>query len=81
MRLLQHESALRFDSRIRSRVSLSLFNPCAFPDVLIPSGAKNLSAEQTHELHDDIERYLTLEVSEVNLDFWTVRFFFSAPVE
>ncbi|KAF8803821.1 hypothetical protein BYT27DRAFT_6720599 [Phlegmacium glaucopus] len=31
----------------------------------------NLSAEQTHELHDDIDRYLALEVSEVNLDFWT----------
>jgi hypothetical protein len=23
-------------------------------------------------LHDDIERYLTLEQSEVNIDFWTV---------
>ncbi|KIM45882.1 hypothetical protein M413DRAFT_440936 [Hebeloma cylindrosporum] len=31
----------------------------------------NLSSEQTHELHDDIQRYLALERSEVNLDFWT----------
>ncbi|KDR83408.1 hypothetical protein GALMADRAFT_640022 [Galerina marginata CBS 339.88] len=31
----------------------------------------SLSSEQTHELHDDIERYLTLETSDVNLDFWT----------
>ncbi|KAF8165025.1 mid region of cactin-domain-containing protein [Crassisporium funariophilum] len=31
----------------------------------------NLSSEQTRELHDDIERYLALEASEVNLDFWT----------
>lgn len=33
---------------------------------------QSLSREQTHELHDDIERYLTLEQTEVNLDFWTV---------
>ncbi|KAF8974644.1 mid region of cactin-domain-containing protein [Flammula alnicola] len=31
----------------------------------------SLSSEQTHELHDDIERYLALETSDVNLDFWT----------
>ncbi|KII95810.1 hypothetical protein PLICRDRAFT_170410 [Plicaturopsis crispa FD-325 SS-3] len=31
----------------------------------------SLSNEQVEELHDDIERYLTLEQSEVNLDFWT----------
>lgn len=33
---------------------------------------QNLTLEQTQELHDDIERYLTLEDSEVNIDFWTV---------
>ncbi|KIJ70339.1 hypothetical protein HYDPIDRAFT_23454 [Hydnomerulius pinastri MD-312] len=31
----------------------------------------NLSPDQVEELHEDIERYLTLEDSEVNLDFWT----------
>ncbi|THV05472.1 hypothetical protein K435DRAFT_745229 [Dendrothele bispora CBS 962.96] len=31
----------------------------------------NLSNEQVEELHDDIERYLTLEQSETNIDFWT----------
>ncbi|KAF8076113.1 mid region of cactin-domain-containing protein [Lyophyllum atratum] len=31
----------------------------------------NLTMEQVEELHDDIERYLTLEETEVNLDFWT----------
>jgi hypothetical protein len=35
---------------------------------------QNLSGEQTQELHDDIERYLSLERSEVNIDFWTVSF-------
>ncbi|RDB23213.1 Cactin [Hypsizygus marmoreus] len=31
----------------------------------------NLTTAQVEELHDDIERYLTLEQAEVNLDFWT----------
>ncbi|KAF5321974.1 hypothetical protein D9619_001008 [Psilocybe cf. subviscida] len=31
----------------------------------------NLSSDQTHELHDDIERYLVLENSDANIDFWT----------
>ncbi|KAI0320612.1 mid region of cactin-domain-containing protein [Amylostereum chailletii] len=31
----------------------------------------NLSADQVDELHADIERYLTLEESETNIDFWT----------
>ncbi|TRM68403.1 mid region of cactin-domain-containing protein [Schizophyllum amplum] len=31
----------------------------------------NLTPEQTEELHEDIERYLTLEHSDVNIDFWT----------
>ncbi|KAJ6627559.1 mid region of cactin-domain-containing protein [Mycena sp. CBHHK59/15] len=31
----------------------------------------NLSSEQVEELHDDIERYLTLEQTDVNIDFWT----------
>ncbi|TFK43218.1 mid region of cactin-domain-containing protein [Crucibulum laeve] len=31
----------------------------------------NLSTEQTEELHEDIERYLTLEHADTNLDFWT----------
>ncbi|KAF8845733.1 hypothetical protein BDN67DRAFT_1006997 [Paxillus ammoniavirescens] len=31
----------------------------------------NLSSNQVEELHDDIERYLSLEDSEVNIDFWT----------
>ncbi|KAK1227438.1 hypothetical protein PQX77_009585 [Marasmius sp. AFHP31] len=31
----------------------------------------NLSGNQVEELHDDIERYLTLEQDEVNIDFWT----------
>ncbi|KAJ7591325.1 mid region of cactin-domain-containing protein [Mycena floridula] len=32
---------------------------------------KNLSNDQISELHDDIERYLSLEQSDVNIDFWT----------
>ncbi|CAL1700554.1 unnamed protein product [Somion occarium] len=31
----------------------------------------SLSPQQVEELHDDIERYLRLEQSEVNIDFWT----------
>ncbi|KAI6117625.1 mid region of cactin-domain-containing protein [Pisolithus croceorrhizus] len=31
----------------------------------------NLNPTQVEELHDDIERYLSLEESEVNIDFWT----------
>ncbi|KAI6097436.1 mid region of cactin-domain-containing protein [Pisolithus croceorrhizus] len=31
----------------------------------------NLNPTQVEELHDDIERYLNLEESEVNIDFWT----------
>ncbi|KAF8528989.1 mid region of cactin-domain-containing protein [Hysterangium stoloniferum] len=32
---------------------------------------ENLELAQTEELHEDIERYLTLETSKVNIDFWT----------
>lgn len=28
--------------------------------------------EQTEELHDDIQKYLSLETKDVNIDFWTV---------
>ncbi|KAG2043106.1 mid region of cactin-domain-containing protein [Suillus americanus] len=31
----------------------------------------SLSPDQIDELHDDIERYLSLETSEVDIDFWT----------
>ncbi|KAG6838006.1 hypothetical protein H0H93_008400 [Arthromyces matolae] len=31
----------------------------------------NLTVPQVEELHNDIQRYLTLEASDVNLDFWT----------
>ncbi|CCM01723.1 uncharacterized protein FIBRA_03788 [Fibroporia radiculosa] len=31
----------------------------------------SLSPEQVEELHDDIEKYLRLEQSEVNIEFWT----------
>ncbi|KAH0839716.1 mid region of cactin-domain-containing protein [Lanmaoa asiatica] len=31
----------------------------------------NLSPDQVEELHDDIERYLSLEDSDINIDFWT----------
>ncbi|KAG1753792.1 mid region of cactin-domain-containing protein [Suillus paluster] len=31
----------------------------------------NLSPDQIDELHDDIERYLSLETSDVDIDFWT----------
>lgn len=34
---------------------------------------QNLSPDQVEELHDDIERYLLLEDSDINIDFWTVR--------
>lgn len=33
---------------------------------------QSLSLEQMGELHEDIEKYLTLEHSEINIDFWTV---------
>lgn len=36
---------------------------------------QNLSPNQVEELHDDIERYLSLEDSDINIDFWTVRRF------
>jgi hypothetical protein len=36
---------------------------------------QNLADEQVVELHDDIERYLSLEVSEVKIEFWKVRTF------
>ncbi|TFY80751.1 hypothetical protein EWM64_g3261 [Hericium alpestre] len=32
---------------------------------------RSLSPDQVEELHDDIERYLSLEQSDVNIDFWT----------
>lgn len=32
---------------------------------------ENLTPAQVEELHDNIERYLTLEKSEVNIEFWT----------
>lgn len=35
--------------------------------------SQNLELVQTEELHDDIQRYLSLETSTVNIDFWTVR--------
>ncbi|KAJ7937318.1 mid region of cactin-domain-containing protein [Mycena leptocephala] len=31
----------------------------------------NLSSSQVEELHEDIERYLTLEQTNTNIDFWT----------
>ncbi|KAG6841312.1 hypothetical protein C0991_012311 [Blastosporella zonata] len=31
----------------------------------------NLTVPQVEELHNDIERYLTLEESKLNIDFWT----------
>jgi hypothetical protein len=31
----------------------------------------NLSPNQVHELHDDIEHYLSLETDEANIEFWT----------
>jgi len=31
-----------------------------------------LTTVQVEELHEDIQTYLTLEQSEVNMDFWTV---------
>lgn len=50
-----------FDVRV-TRNSLSLL--IDFP--------QSLSNDQVDELHDDIERYLTLEQTDVNIDFWTV---------
>ncbi|EUC66331.1 cactin, partial [Rhizoctonia solani AG-3 Rhs1AP] len=37
----------------------------------IDDGLGNLSLEQTEELHDDIQKYLSLEQSQTNIDFWT----------
>ncbi|KAJ7047638.1 mid region of cactin-domain-containing protein [Mycena alexandri] len=31
----------------------------------------NLTSDQVEELHEDIERYLTLEQTNTNIDFWT----------
>ena len=33
---------------------------------------QSLTPQQVEELHDDIEKYLRLEQSETNLEFWTV---------
>ena len=33
---------------------------------------QNLSLEQTEELQDDIEKYLSLEQVDLHIDFWTV---------
>lgn len=33
---------------------------------------QSLTPQQVEELHDDIERYLQLEHSETNIEFWTV---------
>lgn len=41
------------------------------PDLNLTS-TQNLSTDQVEELYDDIERYLGLEKSETNIDFWTV---------
>jgi hypothetical protein len=38
---------------------------CNFPP-------QSLSLPQIEELHDDIERYLSLEQGDINIDFWTV---------
>ncbi|GJJ07442.1 hypothetical protein Clacol_001644 [Clathrus columnatus] len=32
---------------------------------------ESLGLSQTEELHDDIQRYLSLETSNINVDFWT----------
>ncbi|KAF8605467.1 hypothetical protein BDV93DRAFT_470618 [Ceratobasidium sp. AG-I] len=32
---------------------------------------ENLSLEQTEELHNDIQKYISLEHSQTNIDFWT----------
>ena len=46
---------------------------CIFhPRLSVPHVVQNLSPDQVHELHDDIEHYLSLEKSEVNIEFWTV---------
>jgi hypothetical protein len=42
-------------------------------DQLSSSEPQNLSPDQVEELHDDIERYLSLEDADINIDFWTVR--------
>ena len=34
--------------------------------------SQSLTPEQVEELHEDIEKYLRLEQSETNLEFWTV---------
>jgi hypothetical protein len=39
----------------------------------VNAAPQNLSGQQIEELHDDIERYLSLEHVDVNIDFWTVR--------
>lgn len=40
----------------------------------LTSNVQNLSLEQTEELHDDIQKYLSLELEDRNIDFWTVSF-------
>ena len=42
-------------------------------DQLNSSEPQNLSPDQVEELHDDIERYISLEDSDISIDFWTVR--------
>lgn len=42
---------------------------------------QSLTPVQVEELHDDIEKYLRLEQSEINIEFWTVSFVFELSVK
>jgi hypothetical protein len=45
---------------------------CCILEDMSSQPLQNLTPAQTEELHDDIENYLRLELSDANMDFWTV---------
>jgi hypothetical protein len=61
----------------------NIFDVGSFPAsgrILYLPHLQNLSSQQVDELHDDIQHYLTLEKSDYNLEFWTVRSFTHPPL-
>lgn len=62
-------------------LEIDIDEPYNITEVSIAAGSRcyihltsfqNLTPVQVEELHDDIEKYLRLEQSEVNIEFWTV---------
>lgn len=71
------------DEQVDPGLEIDLDEPYNIFDVCLPLNTdphqqksfepQSLSPDQVEELHDDIERYLSLEDSDINIEFWTVR--------